>query len=89
MKLLRPLTFAFLLALPTAALADEPRVRPLPAPVAGPATVFTFGRENPDCGEWTDACHVCTRAADGTPQCSTPGIACTPSVPVCRTRKAP
>ena len=89
MKLLRPLAFAFLLTLPTAALADEPRVRPLPTPVLGPATVFTFGRENPDCGEWTDACHVCTRAADGRPQCSTPGIACTPGVPICRTRKAP
>jgi hypothetical protein len=69
--------------------ADEPRARPVPAPAAGPATIFSFGKENPDCAEWTDACMVCTRSATGAPQCSTPGIACTPGVPICRSRKAP
>ena len=72
-----------------AARADEPKATPLPAPVSGPATVFSFGKENPDCGEWTDACRVCIRGADGAPHCSTPGIACTPGAPVCRARKAP
>jgi len=31
----------------------------------------------PACIEWTDDCVVCQRMADGTPACSTPGIACT------------
>jgi hypothetical protein len=72
-----------------AALADEPRMPALPAPDAPPATVFTFGKENPDCLEWTNACQICTRSAAGEMQCSTPGIACTPGVPICRIRKTP
>jgi hypothetical protein len=88
MSLLRIAAIALLLAT-APAHAGAPHATPLPRPAAGPATIFSFGRENPDCAEWTDACHVCTRAADGTPQCSTPGIACTPGVPICRTRKAP
>lgn len=89
MKPLRPLGFVLLVLTAAPTLADEPRATPLPRPAAGPTTVFSFGRENPDCTEWTDACHVCTRAPDGTPQCSTPGIACTPGVPICRTQRAP
>jgi len=69
--------FAFLL-LATPAFADEP-----PPPRAAPkdelVTVQSFGRAHPDCVEWSDACIVCTRAG-----CSTPGIACTPTPPVCR-----
>ena len=71
------------------ALADQPRAPALPAPEGLPATVFSFGKENPDCLEWTNACQICTRDAAGEMQCSTPGIACTPGVPVCRVRKAP
>jgi hypothetical protein len=81
---------AVLLALAgTCARADEPTASPLPKPEAGPATVFTFGRENPDCTEWTDACRVCTRTASGEINCSTAGIACVPAAPICRVKKAP
>ena len=81
--------FLVLCLLAAPAFADEPQAPKVPAPASGPATVFTFGRENPDCSEWTDACQVCTRSASGSAQCSTPGIACMPGVPVCRVRKAP
>jgi hypothetical protein len=71
------------------ARADQRKAPAMPAPEGTSATIYSFGRENPDCGEWTNACQVCTRDASGTPQCSTSGIACTPGVPVCRVRKAP
>ena len=70
-----------------AALADGSKGR-MPAPGASPASVFTYGRENADCTEWTNACQICTRDDQGAPQCSTPGIACTPGVMVCRVKKA-
>ena len=73
----------------TGARADEPRASPLPKPAAEAATVYTFGRENPDCAEWTDACQTCTRAPSGAAQCSTAGIACVPGVPICRAKKTP
>lgn len=60
-----------------------------PAPEGAPATVFSFGRDNPTCGEWTNGCQVCNRSAAGEMQCSTPGIACTPGPPVCRVKKEP
>ena len=60
-----------------------------PTPEATPATVFSFGRDNPTCGEWSNGCQVCTRPAAGEMQCSTPGIACTPGAPVCRVKKEP
>ena len=60
-----------------------------PTPEATPATVFSFGRDNPTCGEWTNGCQICTRPAAGEMQCSTPGIACTPGAPVCRVKKEP
>lgn len=78
-----------LLLMSAAALADEPRAPALPAPEGTPATVFSFGKENPDCMEWTNACQICTRSAAGELNCSTPGIACTPGLPVCRVRKTP
>jgi hypothetical protein len=37
------------------------------------------------CSEWTDGCVICRRGADG-PVCSTPGIACLRSAPVCLSR---
>jgi len=78
-----------LVLMSTAVLADEPRAPALPAPEGVPATVFSFGKENPDCVEWTNACQICTRSSAGEMQCSTPGIACTPGVPICRVRKTP
>ena len=71
------------------ALADETPRLPAPKPEGTPATVFSFGRENADCAEWTNACQVCTRSAEGDMQCTTPGIACTPGPPVCRVKKEP
>ena len=84
------LALCLLLSLASAgARADEPSASPMPKPAAGPATVYTFGRENPDCAEWTDACQVCSRSAKGEMQCSTAGIACVPTAPLCRVKKAP
>jgi len=76
------------LAAPTSA-DDLPEVPAPPAPEGAPGTVFSFGRENPTCGEWTNGCQICTRPAAGEMQCSTPGIACTPGPPVCRVKKEP
>ena len=70
------------------AQADAPKASPMPAPEAGPATVFTYGKENPDCSEWTNACQTCKRDDKGAPQCSTAGIACTPALIVCKAGKA-
>jgi hypothetical protein len=78
-----------LLACLTLAHADEPKANPMPKPVGTPASVHNFGRENPDCDEWTNACQVCKRDATGAAQCSTVGIACTPGIPICRAKKAP
>ena len=69
------------------AQADSPRAGSLPKPAAGPATMATFARENPDCAEWTNACQVCTRDDKDAPQCSTQGIACTPGAMVCSVKK--
>ena len=63
-------------------LARSQEARPTPT-----ATLFSFGRDNPDCIEWTNACQVCTRDAEGAPQCSTAGIACTPGAMVCSVKK--
>ncbi len=67
-----------------AAQADAPKPEPLPPPEAGPATVFTYAADNPDCVEWTNACQICNRDARGAAQCSTSGIACVPGAIVCR-----
>jgi hypothetical protein len=34
------------------------------------------------CTEWTDGCVICRRGVEG-PSCSTPGIACVRTAPVC------
>ncbi len=87
---IRPFFIAIVcLGLACAAQADETVATPAPAPEAAPATVFSFGRENPVCAEWSNGCQVCTRSAKGEMQCSTPGIACTPGPPLCRVTKEP
>ncbi len=62
--------------------ADAPWI-PAPAPPAGVEaerkSVQAWGRANPDCAEWSDACVACTKEG-----CSTPGIACAPQETVCR-----
>lgn len=70
-----------------AALADAPRPGQMPKPGAAPMNVMTYGKENSDCAEWTNSCQVCTRDDQDAPQCSTPGIACTPGAMVCRVKK--
>jgi hypothetical protein len=71
----------------TTPAAPAPATTPA-APVPEGEAMHSFGNANPDCLEWTDACQVCLRDQDGVQQCSTPGIACTPSVPVvCRVKK--
>jgi hypothetical protein len=69
--------------------ADDTSAPPAPTPEGASATVFSFGRDNPTCGEWTNGCQICTRPAAGEMQCSTPGIACTPGPPVCRVKTEP
>ena len=83
------LTLAACLCLAGLARADDLPEVPAPPPEGAPATVFSFGRDNPTCGEWTNGCQICTRPAAGEMQCSTPGIACTPGPPVCRVKKEP
>ena len=83
------LTLAACLCLAGLARAADLPEAPAPAPEGAPATVFSFGRDNPTCGEWTNGCQICTRPAAGEMQCSTPGIACTPGPPVCRLKKEP
>ena len=83
------LTLAACLCLAGLARADDLPEVPTSAPEGAPATVFSFGRDNPTCGEWTNGCQICTRPAAGEMQCSTPGIACTPGAPVCRVKKEP
>lgn len=90
MFLARISALAAFLAL-TPAFADAPKPEPLPRPattqpaadVAPPA----FGARDPSCQEWSDGCQVCVRDAEGKPQCSTPGIACTPKATTCSLRK--
>jgi hypothetical protein len=74
------------LALMLPAHADEPGAPKMPPPAPEPH-ISSFGDRDKTCMEWTDACVVCTRPANGAAQCSTPGIACTPGPTVCRIRK--
>lgn len=80
--------FRFLLVLVMAAsasgpaFADSPRVEPLRQP-----TMQQYGADNTDCVEWSNACQICKRDADGAAQCSTPGIACTPGRILCKVKR--
>ena len=84
------------LTLAGAAFADEPRMSPMPKPMPEPAlkstqtplrapaaSIGSWGLQHASCAEWTNACRVCSRDAAGKPQCSTPGIACTPKAITC------
>ena len=88
MSSLRPLVLA-LACLSFACAARAADAPATPAPEGAPATVFSFGRDNPLCAEWSNGCQVCLRSANGEMQCSTPGIACTPGPPICRVKKEP
>ena len=55
---------------------------PAPAETEAPS-LAAWGAAHPDCGEWSDLCQACLRVGTEV-HCSTPGIACTPSAPVCR-----
>ena len=68
----------------TPAFADAPRAPALKA--GAPISIAAYGRQNPQCVEWTDGCAVCVASA-GKAQCSTPGIACTPAGLTCRRHK--
>lgn len=41
-------------------------------------SIQAYGKQNPDCLNWTNGCVLCTTDASGASQCSTPGIACQP-----------
>jgi hypothetical protein len=87
----RPLCFglAALLAGAVAARADSPRPEPLPPPDREEVSMQRWGAANRTCAEWTNACEICQRGANGRPQCSTPGIACLPKTIQCVKRAAP
>ena len=51
-------------------------------------SVQAYGRSNASCLAWTDSCVTCTAGSDQ-PQCSTPGIACTPKPVSCTSSKGP
>ncbi|MFT4096653.1 MAG: hypothetical protein QM651_05985 [Rhodoblastus sp.] len=85
---------ALCLLMSPAALRAEDMAPGLPSnadaqAIPGPATptgveaerrsVQAWGRDNPDCAEWSDACVACTKEG-----CSTPGVACAPQETVCR-----
>lgn len=82
--MIRTALFLVLLAVP--ALADEPKLSPMPKPALAP--IEAWGARHPTCFEWTDACQTCARGADGKPQCSTVGIACVRKAATC-TKAAP
>ena len=76
---------ALLLALAAPALADEPKAPILPPP--DEPHVTAYGESDRLCLEWSNACQVCIRKAEGEPaQCSTAGFACVPEKIVCRRR---
>ncbi|GAC1338043.1 MAG: hypothetical protein NVSMB26_25430 [Beijerinckiaceae bacterium] len=60
-----------------AALADAPKLTPMPPPQAVP--IQAYGQQSASCREWTDGCTLCTKADNGETNCSTPGIACQPA----------
>jgi hypothetical protein len=76
---------AMVLALSAQAIAEDapnPPAKPVETPAATEA-VLAFGVSHPDCQEWSDGCVICKRGADVV-ACSTPGIACLPTEPVCK-----
>ena len=85
--MIRILFAAFLAIAPTLVAAEDatpsaPAPPPIDLPVdiqAEQKSVQAWGRANPDCAEWSDACVVCTKEG-----CSTPGIACVPKETACR-----
>lgn len=84
--MIRILLAACLAFVPVRARADDAAPPLPPPPIDLPAeiqaeqkSVQAWGRANPDCVEWSDACVACTKQG-----CSTPGIACTPKETTCR-----
>lgn len=47
-------------------------------------SIQAYGKQNPDCLNWTNGCVLCTTDAGGRSQCSTPGIACQPRGLTCK-----
>ncbi|MDH7799612.1 MULTISPECIES: hypothetical protein [unclassified Beijerinckia] len=82
--MIRAALFLVLFAVP--ALADAPKLAPMPKPSLAP--IEAWGVRNASCLEWTDACQTCARSASGKPQCSTVGIACVRKAATC-TKQAP
>lgn len=67
----------------SAAPAD-PKPTPADPAAVEQMTLQEFGAKNPACVEWNDACSTCKRDDKGVAHCSTPGIACQPTAPVCK-----
>jgi hypothetical protein len=71
-----------------AALAEDPPAAPSPAVKREMLSVEAYGGRHAECLAWSDGCVTCARGA-GTPNCSTPGIACLPGETVCKETKKP
>ena len=76
------LAAAFLWASLVGAAAQS--AEPASPAAAEQMTLQEFGAKNPACVEWNDACSTCKRDDKGVARCSTPGIACQPTAPVCK-----
>lgn len=78
-----PMAVAFaVLTLSTGARADSFKAPPVHE---GPkVSVQAYGKQNPDCLNWTNGCVLCITDANGRSQCSTPGIACQPRGLTCK-----
>jgi hypothetical protein len=79
------LVLAFGAAL-SSAHADQAQTPSIPP--ARDVPIEAYAEDNPSCLEWTNGCTICTKAENGTPACSTPGIACQPAGIQCK-KKAP
>ena len=93
MKFFRALIFAVATVLAGMAAAEDSVPVPVPVPApeipASEITLYNFGVKNPECKVWGNSCALCTRAADASTLCSTPGIACTPADVACLEPEAP
>jgi len=67
--------------------AISPVSADIPPPPVAPKAISAFADDKPDCLEWTDACTICKKQADGNVACSTVGAACVQTAPTCSKQK--
>ena len=81
LRIVAPLALG-LLAFGCGARADSFKAPPVHQ---GPAvSIQAYGKQNPECLNWTNGCVLCATDPAGLSQCSTPGIACQPRGLTCK-----